>query len=77
METKPKGGYGGHAGTTWQVMCARDKYVDGTLGSFKHPVQLNVINCSVRLSVRTPPFHGGKEGFDSPTEYHCTVRSVG
>ena len=26
--------------------------------------------CSVRLSVRTLPFHGRKEGFDSPTEYH-------
>ena len=25
--------------------------------------------CSVRLSVRTLPFHGRKEGFDSPTEY--------
>ena len=29
--------------------------------------------CSVRLSVRTPPFHGGKEGFDSPTEYHIEM----
>jgi hypothetical protein len=28
-----------------------------------------VENCSVRLSVRTLPFHGRKEGFDSPTEY--------
>jgi hypothetical protein len=28
-----------------------------------------IVLCSVRLSVRTPPFHGGKEGFDSPTEY--------
>ena len=44
METKSRSdGYGGHAGTTWQVMCARGKYVDGTLGSFKHPVQLSVI----------------------------------
>ena len=29
------------------------------------------ITCSVRLSVRTLAFHAGKEGFDSPTEYHC------
>jgi hypothetical protein len=44
METKSlSDGYGGHAGTSWQVMCAKDKYVDDTLGSFKHPVQLNVI----------------------------------
>jgi hypothetical protein len=25
--------------------------------------------CSIRLSVRTLPFHGRKEGFDSPIEY--------
>ena len=24
--------YGSHAGTTWQVMCAIDKSVDGTVG---------------------------------------------
>ena len=29
--------------------------------------------CSVRLSVRTLPFHGSKEGFDSPTEYHIKI----
>ena len=29
--------------------------------------------CSVRLSVRTLPFHGRKEGFDSPTEYQLLV----
>ena len=32
--------------------------------------------CSVRLSARTPPFHGGKEGFDSPTEYHIKLHWV-
>ena len=32
METKPRGGYGGHAGTAWNVMWLIDKSVDGTVG---------------------------------------------
>ena len=54
METKPKGGYGGHAGTTRNVMCDTDKSVDGTVGQFsktvfsvKHP---SVIKCGISFA---------------------------
>jgi hypothetical protein len=36
METKPKGGYGGHAGRSWQVMCAKDKSMDGMVGQVQN-----------------------------------------
>ena len=36
METKPKGGYGGHAGTTWKVMCETDKSMDGMVGQVRN-----------------------------------------
>ena len=54
METKPKGGYGGHAGTTWQVMCAKDKSMDGMVGQvqncyfFQTP---SVIKCGISCIV--------------------------
>ena len=33
--------------------------------------------CSIRLTVRTLPFQGGNEEFDSPIEYHNDAVSPG
>jgi hypothetical protein len=52
METKPKGGYGGHAGTTWKVMCEKDKSMDGMVGQFRSCYFFqtsSVIKCGISL----------------------------
>ena len=52
METKPKGGYGGHAGTTWTVMCATDKSMDGMVGQVQNCLFCktpSVIKCGISL----------------------------
>jgi hypothetical protein len=52
METKPKGGYGGHAGTAWKVMCEKDKSMDGMVGQFRSCYFFqtsSVIKCGISL----------------------------
>jgi hypothetical protein len=52
METKPKGGYGGHAGTAWSVMCAKDKSMDDMVGQVQNCLFFqtpSVIKCGISL----------------------------
>ena len=52
METKPKGGYGGHAGTAWNVMCAKDKSMDDMVGQVQNCLfcqTSSVIKCGISL----------------------------
>jgi hypothetical protein len=54
METKPKGGYGDHAGTTWKVMCATDKSMDGMVGQVQNCLfcqTSSVIKCGISFVV--------------------------
>ena len=52
METKPKGGYGGHAGTSWHVMWLTDKSMDGMVGQVQNCLfcqTSSVIKCGISL----------------------------
>ena len=52
METKSKDGYGGHAGTSWQVMWMTDKSMDGMVGQVQNCLFCqtpSVIKCGISL----------------------------